>query len=124
MDALLILDHFIVGEKKFLAEVRAVFVEGNFRNELPHVVQHDVLVVGMQVAVERPKRKPEVNLLLDYLKLVLVSLGSHLTEVLRHLCLAHCDNALVLVQSTKRDLHEALIPSDAQNQVVVVKLSL
>ena len=78
----------------------------------------------MQVSIERPEDEPQMRLLLQDLKLFLISFRSHLFEIIRDLSLTHNQNTLILKVGAKRNLNEALVASNSQQQVIAIELPL
>lgn len=119
-----VFDYLPISKQKFLPEKLLFLVlQGNFRDEFPHIVQNDVFAVWMQVGVEGTIHEANMDLILYDIELFFVSFWSDFTEVLRDFSLAECDNTLVLEVGTKGDFDEALIGCDVEYEIVVVELS-
>ena len=95
----------------------------NLRNEFTHVVQDDILAIGMQIGIEGSIHEANMDLILYDIELLLISFGSDFTEVLRNLCLAKCHYTFVLEVSTKGHFDESLIRCDVEYEIVVIELS-
>lgn len=78
----------------------------------------------MKIRVERSVKKSNMYLILDYIKLLLVSFRSYLTEVFWYLSLAQGDDTFIFKIAAKWYLYEALICSNSENGIVIIELSL
>ena len=113
MDVIYIFDHSVVGKQKLFSEKMTFF--GSYWqlwHKLAQVVKDEVSAIGMDVGIERSENKSEVDLLLNDLKLLLVSFGGYFTEILRNLGFADYKNSFVLEESAERHFDEPLVCSD------------
>ena len=54
-------------------------------DQFVHIIQQDILAIGLRICVECSKDESEMHLLLDDSKLLLITLRSDLTKRLRNL---------------------------------------
>ena len=113
MDVIDVLDHSVVGKQELFSEEVPLFGSyWQFWHKLAQVVKDEVSAIGMHVGIEGSKNKSEVYLFFYDLKLLLVSFGGDLTEILRNLGFADDEDAFVLEEGAERNLDETLIGGD------------
>jgi len=76
----------------------------------------------MKVRVERTIDKPSVKLILNDVKLFLVSFRCNLAKILRHFCFTKGNHSFVFEITAKWYLYESLIGSNTKNRVVIIEL--
>ena len=92
-----------------------------FWHKFTQVVKDKVSAIGMHVGIEGSESKSEVDLFFYDLKLLFVSFGGDLTEILRNLGFADDKDAFVLEEGAERYLNETLVGSDWKKKIVVVE---
>ena len=113
MDVIYILNHSVVGKQKLFSEEMAFFCSyWQFWHKFTQVVKDKVSAIGMHVGIEGSESKSEVDLFFYDLKLLFVSFGGDLTEILRNLGFADDKDAFVLEEGAERYLNETLVGSD------------
>ena len=113
MDIIYVLNHSVVGKQKLFSEEMALFGSyWQFWHKFTQIVKDEVSAIGMHVGIEGSESKSEVDLFLYDLKLLFVSFGSDLTEILRNLGFADDEDAFVLEEGAERYLDETLVGSD------------
>jgi hypothetical protein len=77
----------------------------------------------MKVRIERTVHESCVYLILNYIKLLLVSLRRNLTEILRYFCFAKGNHSLIFKVTAKGHFYKSFVRSNTKDRVIVIKLS-
>lgn len=84
-----ILNCLTVLQQKLFPEIMLFSIlKGDFRDEFSHIVENNVFAGRMEVGVERAIHEPNMDLILDYIELLLILLRGYFVKLIRNLSLA------------------------------------